>query len=180
MTIPKPTYWTPGIGKRGMSALHDAAYRNDPVEIAELLTAGAAVDTPDEAGWTPLMWSIDMAQAWGEPLEVVRLLLAAGADPNATTAAGETVLMRASERHNPAILDALLAGGADSKRGGDGSTPLHRATYEGFVAGILRLLAAGADPDALDHLGRTAATIAAEGEDPEVIAALEVEPTAAP
>lgn len=180
MTIKKPTYWVPGSGKRGMNELHDAAYRNDAECVAQLLAQGAAVDAPDGAGWTPLMWSIDMAQAWGEPLRVVRLLLAAGADPEAATGAGETVLMRACERHNLAILDALLAAGADPNRGGDGSTPLHRATYEGFVAGIRRLLAAGADPRARDHRGRTAATVAHQGEDPEVIAALEAESTIPP
>jgi ankyrin repeat protein len=163
-----------------MNEMHDAAYHNDAERVAQLLAEGAAVDSRDSAGWTPLMWSVDMAQAWGEPLQVVRLLLAAGADPEATTGAGETVLMRACERHNLAIIDALLAAGANPNRGGDGSTPLHRATYEGFVAGIRRLLAAGADPQARDHRGRTAATVAAEGEDPEVIAALEAEPTAAP
>ncbi len=180
MTIPRPTYWIPGSGKRGMSAIHDAAYRNDPVELAEILTAGAAVDAPDDAGWTPLMWSVDMAEAWGDPLAVVELLLAAGANPEATTTSGETVLMRACERHHLAIVDALLAAGADPNRSGDGSTPLHRASYAGFVDAIRRLLAAHADPHARDHRGRTAADLAAEGEDPEVIAALETEPTAPP
>lgn len=172
MTMEKPIYWVPGVGKRGMGELHEAAYCNDRERVAELLAKGAEVDSLDAAGWTPLMWSIDMAQAWGEPLEVARLLLAAGADPNSAASSGETVLMRACERNNLDVLEALLAAGADPNRGGDGSTPLHRATYQGFVAGIRRLLAAGADPEARDSDGRTAEVMAREGELPEVIDAL--------
>lgn len=152
----RPEYIVPAAGARGMTALHEAAYYNDPGAVRQLLEAGESVDARDDAGWTPLHWSIDMSQAWGEPEEVVALLLAAGASPSAIDRAGYSVLMRACGRNNLAILNQLLSAGADLGDRSAGSSPLHEAACSGFTLGVTRLLELGADPAEVDAKGDTA------------------------
>ena len=88
-----------------MTDLHYAAYCNDPTAVEAHLRRGLSVHAGDDAGWTPLHWSIDMAQAWGEPEKVVSLLLAAGASVNALDNYGYSVLMMACARNNENILE---------------------------------------------------------------------------
>jgi hypothetical protein len=89
------------------------------VEIARaLLDAGAAVDSRDDRGATPLMWACSRNCP-----ALVKLLLDRGADPNARDATddwngGKTALMYAG---TTSVIDLLLAAGADpSIRGFDG------------------------------------------------------------
>lgn len=49
---------------------------------------------------------------------------------------------------------------------------LHRAAHDGHIAAIRRLVAEGADPNALDHGGRTPAHVAAFASNDEVLQAL--------
>jgi ankyrin repeat protein len=156
----KPEYIVPTAGKYGMTTLHHAAYLNDPAAIRAELQRGIPVDVRDEGGWTPLHWSIDMAQAWGEPEQVVSQLLAAGASPNATDKSGDSVLMMACDRNNVTILDQLIQSGADIKAKSPNSTPLHVAASCDFHEGVRRLLQLGADPEALDYKGRTPKQVA--------------------
>ena len=89
--------------------------------------------------------------------EVTDILIAAGAKPNGTDAAGITPLLRAARARNVEIVRALLAAGADPNfsRGQIGSTALHVAagTLRADIAGLL--IEAGADPNARDRDGRT-------------------------
>src|SRR4051794_13177954 len=110
---PKPELITPTVGKRGMTSLHHAAYLNDPDAVRAELQRGMPADVRDHGGWTPLHWSIDMAQAWGEPEQVMSLLLKAGASPNSVDTSGFSVLMMACARNNEAILEQLISAGAD-------------------------------------------------------------------
>lgn len=90
--------------------------------------------------------------------EIVTLLLAAGADPNAKDEAGTTALHWAAFAGTVEMVQALLAAGADVSATNDfGATPLHYAaqgdpdilttgrTHAGIIA---TLLAAGADVSA--------------------------------
>jgi ankyrin repeat protein len=79
-----------------MTELHYAAYCNDPEAVRAQLLQGVSVDVCDDNGWTPLQWSIDMAQASGKPEQVVSVLLAAGASANAVDQQGFSVLMTRS------------------------------------------------------------------------------------
>ena len=62
--------------------------------------------------------------------------------------------MAASENRNPAVLEALLAAGADINARANGRTPLHEAARRN-AAMFTVLLKLGADPTALDGDGRT-------------------------
>lgn len=159
----KPNLIIPTAGQRGMTELHHAAYCNDPEAVRAQLRRGVAVDVRDDHGWTPLHWSIDMAQAWGEPEQVVSLLLAAGASANAVDRSGFSVLMMACGRKNKAILDQLMKAGADiHSPNASGSTPLHEAAGCNFSEAIRTLLMLGADPSQMDKWNRTPEEIAEE------------------
>src|SRR5580704_16119289 len=133
----KPTLVTPTAGQRGMTELHYAAYCNDADEVRAQLRRGAYVDVRDDNGWTPLHWSIDMAQACDEPERVVSLLLAAGASANAVDQSGFSVLMMACGRNNAVILEQLIQAGADVHlRNISGTTALHEAAGCNFSEGI--------------------------------------------
>jgi ankyrin repeat protein len=145
-----------------MTDLHHAAYCNDPDEVRAQLLKHANVHARDDNGWSPLHWSIDMAQSgFGEPRLVVSLLLAAGASANATDDSGFSVLMMACGRNNVDILDQLLQAGADIHlRSTLGITALHEAASCNFVEGIQRLLQLGASLEAVDNWNRTPEEVA--------------------
>lgn len=147
-----------------MTELHYAAYRNDPQAVEIELQSGADVDVRDDAGWTPMHWSIDMSQAWGEPEQVVSRLLAAGASTNAVDSSGYSVLMMACSRNNEAILEQLIQAGADIRARNADTTPLHEAASCNFSKAIRKLLLLGADPSERNAHGQTAEEIAADNE----------------
>ncbi len=157
----KPTLIVPAAGQRGMTELHYAAYCNDADEIRAQLRMGVSADIKDDNGWTPLHWSIDMSQAWGEPEQVVSLLLEAGASANAVDNSGFSVLMMACGRNNESVFEQLIRSGADVEaRSAIGTTPLHEAAWCNFYEAIRRLLILGADPKQVDERGLTAEQIA--------------------
>ncbi len=94
---------------------------------------------------------LSYAITWA-PLELVRVLLEAGADPNYEDLGGFPSLLAAIDAPRddvPALLELLLEFGADvQQRGINDSTPLHHAVARNDVAAIGILLARGADPEA--------------------------------
>ena len=157
----KPKLIVPAIGQRGMTELHYAAYCNDPDDVRTQLSLGVPVDMRDDNGWTALHWSIDMAQAWGDPEQVVSLLLRAGASANAVDNSGFSVMMMACGRNNEAIFERLIASGANiAARSLTGTTALHEAAGSNFTEAIRRLLELGVDPRQSDGAERTPEQIA--------------------
>jgi ankyrin repeat protein len=120
--------------------------------------------TPDSP--TPL----GLAISGGFP-DVVRLLLAAGADPNATIGRGSTALSMAVDKKYREIVHMLLDGGAavDAEEG-DGRTPLVWAAERGDEHTVAALLDRGAD---LNHIvrsnGATALHVAAQEQHEKVV-----------
>ena len=117
--------------------------------VREVLHHGADLGAVDPSGLTPLHLAVFSSRS----AEVVRLLLAAGADPNAVVHGN----IESLEPHVPR--ERAFGRGI-----GPGSTPLHAvltAAQNSAVGGydVVRemvgdLLAAGADPNAVDRVGR--------------------------
>jgi ankyrin repeat protein len=96
-----------------------------------------------------LSGSLAMA-VWDKAVARVNELLAAGADPNATTAYDEPVLSYAARAGLLEIARALLAAGADPNRYDAKSGPLlHDAVMVGQLEMARLLLEGGADPNAV-------------------------------
>ena len=89
-------------------------------------------------------------------LEVVRLLLEAGADKDLAAEDGNTALQEASWRGHLAVVRELLAAGADKNVvWQDSLTALHWASASGHSEVVRELVEAGADKNAVAHNGTT-------------------------
>ena len=90
-------------------------------------------------------------------LELVKLLLTAGADANIGESYGQTALHKAASIENLEIVKLLLTAGADvNLQEHYGQTALHVAVPQGNLEIIEVLLTAGADVNIRDHDGETA------------------------
>jgi ankyrin repeat protein len=114
-----------GEDTSGINLLHWATITNRPAAIPLLAAAGLSVDAADARGYTPLMYaaSIDFGE-----IEVLRALLAAGADTRATNEDGKTALDLA-RRHGHRRLTATLepSRGAKVRAGGEALSSSVRA-----------------------------------------------------
>lgn len=89
-------------------------------------------------------------------------MIAAGADPNAVSDTGHTVLRAARSAGDDESVRLLIAAGADSTmRPADGWTRLHGVAARGAPAEAKALVVAGADLSTRDRIGRSALHIAA-------------------
>ena len=140
---------------------------------------GFSTGTGDLRGATPLWVAAYAANAagGGGALEIIRTLLAAGADQHLTTDDGTTPFMVAAglgrATYTPreprgvrsesaeAAVRILLEAGADINAANEADfTALHGAAYRGLNEVIEYLVAEGADLDARDFRGRTPYRIA--------------------
>lgn len=125
-----------------------AAIRGRLTDVESLLRSGTPVDVIAKDGQTPLM----KASGFGH-VDVVKVLLAAGANVNAEDAGGETALSRT--RH-PSVARVLLEAGArinhQDKRG---FSALSRSANSGTEEMVQLLLSAGASVHTSDLLGNT-------------------------
>lgn len=113
----------------GFTALHLAAFFAHGEAVERLLAHGAAVDIP--AANPTMVQPLHSAVA-GRSAEVVRLLLAAGADPDARQQMGFTPLMGAAGTGDTEMVEALLAAGADpALEADDGRTAADLARERG-------------------------------------------------
>ena len=91
----------------GQTALHWAAWQGRDEVVGELLTAGAPLEARErEFGGTPLGWAAHGASMAppGRHVEVVRRLLAAGADVQARNAHGEAMISELDDTPVAALL----------------------------------------------------------------------------
>jgi ankyrin repeat protein len=88
----------------GVTALHLAITGGNPLVVEALLKAGAPVNATDTRGMTPLVFAV----ATDRPnAQIIRLLLAHGADPLLRPPESESAVEWARKFNNPPILTAL-------------------------------------------------------------------------
>lgn len=89
-----------------------AADRGHVEIIRELLTTDIAIDHVNRLGWTALLEAIILGNGGPNHTEVVRLLVAAGANVNLADSGGTTPLAHAQRRNFPEIITILKTAGA--------------------------------------------------------------------
>lgn len=152
------------VTKKKWNAVHFAAAGGHPEALAFLLDAGLPVDNHTgamEGGWaTPLFLAVR-----GGYEKAVALLLARGANPNATATQGWTSLHLAAAKGYRHIVTRLLKAGAKVEATTDhGRTALHWAAANGNTGVVQDLMTGGkANGKAVTPLGKTPLHLAAEG-----------------
>ena len=160
----------------GMTALHRAARGGHGAAIEVLIANGAAVNTKNKAGLTPLeLADADAAEvlrkhgaqsavklgalsddAANGNLEAVKQHLKAGSDVNGKDNLGRTPLYRAAYNGHKEIVELLLENKADtSARDANGWSPMHGSAYKGHVEIVAALIEAKAEVNAKDTDGDT-------------------------
>jgi len=158
--------------REGWGALHIAARNGMPLVIQTLLAAGADINQKCECsgflggGWTALALVLDSSRREDESFkQVFDLLIDRGADVNAVSNSGQSVLIQAIEAGDERKAMKLIDKGADvnarilaslDQIRVAGTTPLMFAMREsGMKEVVLRLLDQGADVNASNENGWT-------------------------
>jgi len=141
--------------------LFTAVLAGDVAKTTTMLNKGADCNTCNEEGASLLM----LAAAAGH-LDLVEMLIKAGAKVDAADARGWTPLMKALfnyelNRGFPDVVSALIGAGADIEHQVSyGTRPLMIAAGYGEASVVEVLLAAGVDTGAVNEGGRNAKTMA--------------------
>jgi ankyrin repeat protein len=153
------------------SALMDAVKRGDTAGVKALLAKKVDVNAPGVDTSTPLDWAVE-----SNNLEMVNLLIDAGANVNSETRYKITPLSLACKNGNAAIIERLLKAGVDSNSTSEeGQTALMTAALNGKVDAIKMLLAHGAKVNATEPYKGQTALMWAAGEGNSDAAALLIE-----
>ncbi|KAJ8734342.1 hypothetical protein PYW07_014893 [Mythimna separata] len=142
-------------GPDGMTALHVAA-QHGGAHVARLLMPLANVDARDHGGWTPLVWAAE-----NDHVDVVRVLLEAGADAMSCDSEGNGVVHWCALAGSAAALRLLLhaAPQLTAAVNAHADTPLHVAARQGHYACVVILLARGARTDIENSAGELAVEV---------------------
>jgi ankyrin repeat protein len=131
-----------------------------------LLDRDADVNAKAENGWSAVM----IAAAKGY-VNVLDMLLDAGADPTLADVYSWTPLMRAGFEKRASIVRRLLEDDRVdiNRRGENGITALHLVTAQGHVEIVRLLMEHGADPLIKDNFDRTALLIALQSQQADLL-----------
>ncbi len=136
------------------AALLAAARNGDTAGVRQALADGADVEAADDLGRTALVQA-----AYGNHLEIARILVRADADVNHLDASTQSPYLIATSEvgDDPRLLDLLLSHGANLRaKDSYNGTGLIRAADRGFPRIVDRLLEAGIEIDHVNRLGWTA------------------------
>jgi ankyrin repeat protein len=156
-------------GAGSSALLADAAERMERSKIRALLKQRVDVNTPQADGMTALHWA-----TYHDDVELVTLLVRAGANVQAANRYGVTPLSLACTNGDGAMVEMLLKAGADPNAAlPGGETPLMTAARTGAVASVKALVSRGANVDSKDERrGQTALMWAAAEGHADVVQAL--------
>ncbi|WP_018182782.1 ankyrin repeat domain-containing protein [Kaistia granuli] len=96
----------------GGTAIIPASERGHVETVRTLVEAGTEIDHVNNLGWTALLEAIILGDGGERHQQIVRLLLAAGADPNLADREGVSPLRHARDRGFGTIETLLVAAGA--------------------------------------------------------------------
>ena len=149
-----------------LTAFSVAVQYGHPEVVSLLLEADADTDMcGDICGETPLL-----SAAFNGDLDIVRLLLEAGADKEKFDIDGQTALHNASEKGHLETVRLLLESGSNRDPcDNQGRTPLHLAFEGGHLEVARLLLDSGAKKEPCDSQGRTPLHLFAKGGHLEVM-----------
>ncbi len=178
-------------GYNGRTPLIISALRGHENITRLLLARKARVELDDDDGTTPLMNAVQMNQvtiakllienganvhakdnehrtilhraARNGDYDLVKLLLDRNCDARAVTKFGDTPFLDAVYSNNLKVVDLFAEREVDgsSDQNNLGTTCVHAAAEEGNLQMLVRLLNAGAKPDLIDRIGRSALLVAA-------------------
>ena len=133
--------------------------------LKSLVERGARLTRPvDARNWDDIL----VAAARRGDYEVMKYLLAKGADPRASGLGNTTALQVASAKGDLRIMGLLLDAGADiNHQEANGKTALMIACEEGHLQAVELLIQHGADPTIKDHASETAESLAKERKEPD-------------
>ncbi|CAN7994082.1 unnamed protein product [Ixodes hexagonus] len=134
-------------GEDGMTCLHLAA-RCGSLEVCGIFLALDIfpINVQDDGGWTPLVWASEHRR-----VEIVRLLLSKGADPNLRDGEENTALHWSAFSGNVEISWMYLQRGCDVNAVNEhGDTPLHIAARQDNYDAVVLLMNHGAHLDSLN------------------------------
>jgi ankyrin repeat protein len=118
-------------------------YKGQAIAVAQLPKDGDYDPPRPEGGFTPLLHAVMAGD-----LEVVRMLVAGGADPNDAAPDAMTPVILAITKHHEDVALFLLEKGAFPSAAGPGFNALHAAAATGQLKVAKALIARGADPNA--------------------------------
>jgi ankyrin repeat protein len=134
------------------------------VMVKHLLQKGYDISTTDQE-----LTALHLASGNGH-LELVKLLLENGANPNAVNESNDTPLHKAVENGYLDLVKLLLENGANPNAVGESNnTPLHKAAANGDLDLVGLLLENGANPNAVGELNYTPLHTAVENGDLDLV-----------
>jgi uncharacterized protein len=129
-----------------------AAERGDATAAALAIRASASLETRDDKGRTPLLLAVT-----DDRLEVGRLLVYLGGDPDALDDQHDTPWLVTGVTGSVDMLEVLLPAGPDLRiRNRFGGTSLIPASERGHVAYVRRSVGTGVEVNHVNNLGWTA------------------------
>jgi len=139
----------------------DAAMRGNRAEVRRLLQQGSDVNAAQADGSSALHWAVR-----ADDLELVDLLLRAGAKSSAANKVGATPMMLACQNGNAAVIARLISAGVNPNAPltSFGDSPLMMASRTGKLDAVKLLLDHNADVNTAETWGGTTALMWAAGD----------------